>query len=87
MSIPKRKPASYLPPDDEVGLRSPPDATELRAAAAASEGIEAAMACRPGRKVLEICNYIVTLKYILPILSSVFNVKYYILVLGKSKAK
>ena len=34
----------------EVGLRRPPEATVLRAAAAASDGIEAAMARNPGRE-------------------------------------
>ena len=37
---------SHIPADD-VGLKSPPDAIELNAAAAASEGIEAAMARNP----------------------------------------
>ena len=43
--------SNYSPLEVDVGLNKPLDATVLRAAAAASEGIEAAMARSPEIKV------------------------------------
>ena len=48
---PFRKMSNYSPLEVDVGLNKPLDATVLRAAAAASEGIEAAMARSPEIKV------------------------------------